>query len=64
MWGIDRKSVVDFRRYYARFTQHVEMLSLSVLLDADGGLIYALFPSPHGRSWKSFAAEGKPDGLV
>jgi hypothetical protein len=64
MWGIDRKSVVDFRRYYARFTQHVEMLSLSVLLDADGGLIYAMLPSPHGRWWMSVAVVGKPDGSV
>jgi hypothetical protein len=61
---IDRKSVVDFRRFYVRFSQDVEMLSFSMLLDADGVLIYAMFPLPHVRSWITVPAEGKPDGSV
>ena len=35
------------------------MPSLSVLSFADGGLMYALFLLPHGRSWMSAAAEAK-----
>jgi hypothetical protein len=53
-----------FQTLYARLSQHVEMPALSVLLDVDGRLIYAMFPSPHDRSWMSVTAVGKPDGSV
>jgi hypothetical protein len=50
--------------FYVRFSQDVEKLLFSMLLDADGGLIYAMFPLPHVRSWITVTAEGKPGGSV